>query len=374
MSILLRKGGDPFGSLPRLQAWRKFLSLNTKRPDESREMITPGARGYGIIPWVLDLSGCGCGNQHPIWETTGNNPYLVPAFVTWYSPLDATENIHYKVMDRYAPARRLGVDHDNVNVPMLTVETISHPDEGDGFMATPFNQGFVGDFSQHNHGVPESLGLGVLAPTWSITPVNEELWRVWRAESQRAWEHEFPWLSRWASIAWSAGSSDLHDLHSEDCFEEPIPDDEYGNWQINCQCGLRELGKRADDDLAADTLNNIIATERNAWDDAWDHAKERHRLGWGVCNEHAIDTKDYSANSFGQDFSPFWLADTVTSVRNGKDAKHLWQRDYFWFSKVVSDEVEDKENKVGDAFDEIAANEPSSYGYELSNALPSDCR
>lgn len=285
-----RKGAGTVRSLPLLKTWRRYLAPSNDSYGST--MVKPGERGYGIIPWVMDIAGCDC-CSHPLHQLTGGDPLFSPAFVTWVSPLDTSEELRKDVVKQFDLEEISGVK-DDVTTPMLQVDELVFPDMHCVYSPTKSNQGLADDCYDK-----------ILIPTWSVTPVSEKLFRSWSMQSRDHWFTRFPWLDILGTL--TSGEPEYFHNGNEACFDEDHP--EYV--ENVCQCGNEEAFEdmRRDFNQGMDFTEGITH-ERNAFEDAYGTAMDRLRYGWQLCFERHTEG-DESSQGLGGWWSPYWRVDAM---------------------------------------------------------------
>jgi len=303
-------------------------------------MIKPGTKGYGIIPWVMGNAGCDmdCGQIHPLFEATEGDPYVAPAFVTWESPLDNSEEPRPDVeiaFDENITPEQYRVEQ--MTMPLLLVTRSIYADQEDP--VTPANQGVPGDLNrQDEHGLPiwtESL----LVPAWSVTPIDGQYWRTWSKEIKNYWNHELPWLNRYASLIEGSTSYESHHpecfgLETEDEVDELAMDWNETQARYSCVCGIQDMASQMWTDHETKPFDDGIEEHRSLWEETYAYARERWQQGWKLCSQHAIE-QDEPSTDMGYSFSPFWVQHAINNVSKKGQLRDFASRQHYQFLNSI---------------------------------------
>lgn len=309
-------------------------------------MIKPGTKGYGIIPWVMGGRGCGlnCGENHPIFETTMGEPYVAPAFVTWESPLDTSEEPRPDVEETY-DENLLGDGYrvEELTMPLILVTRSIYIDQNDPI--TPDSQGFDDHMlSRDSNGLPVYYET-LLVPAWSVTPIDGQYWRAWSKESRNYWDSEFSWLPLYSQIM--TGASEEFDLHLPECFgvttQEEYEDLDWRDAEsrYQCVCGHSDAEKQMRIDHNTKAFDDGIEQHRSLWEETYNYAQDRWRQGWKLCTQHALDQDDPSTE-MGFTFSPFWVHHALKKASSKSQLKEFASRQSYEFCNALP-----RDSKVG---------------------------
>lgn len=288
------KGAGANRSLSLLKVWRRYLAPSSDAFGPT--MVKPGERGFGIIPWVMDIEACECG--HSLGDLTRGDPVFAPAFVTWTSPMGTNDELRPEVVKSYE-IERISPDTEwDMTTPMLHVESLVFPDRYDGFGLTVYKQGLEG----WANGQDTSL-----VPAWAVTPITEGLYKTWSKQAEDHWHRRYPWLEMYATLASGIWGGDDYHFHNgnEACTDPEDPEYVEGV----CQCGSQE----AYEDMVKDFEEGVdfaegITSEKGAFEDAYGTAMDRIRYGWKLCYERAVDG-DETSGELGSYWSPYWYVD-----------------------------------------------------------------
>lgn len=294
------KGAGTIRSLPLLKTWRRYLAPSSDTFGST--MVKPGERGFGIIPWVMNLEACDCG--HPNWELTHGDPVIAPAFVTWVSPLGTNDELREEIVNTYE-LNYLASNPQDVTTPMLHADGLLFPDKGDGHGLTLNKQGLAGWARGQDTG---------LIPAWAVTPISEKMYRLWSEQAKDTWSRKYPWLDIYAFLH-SCDEEYFH-VGSDICYDPDHPE----HIPQVCQCGMEEALTELEHDAKEGLdFTDTITTERAAFEDAFETAMERVRYGWQLCFER-FKEGDETSDALGSEWSPYWQVD---AARAREKYKHL---------------------------------------------------
>lgn len=325
-----------------LSTWKRYVAPTDDGTWNT--MLKPGATGYGIVPWVMDLSSCECGG-HPLWEVTNNDPFHGVSFVSWTVPLDTSEELAPGATDGLDIEIGEYLDTDDVTVPVLSVTDMSFPDMESDTMATLPQQGPSGTLHTKENGNVYVASTKALLPIWAVTPVGERMWRDWRKEVVHTWINDpaYRWLKAWDRLN-SPSDWIAHDGNPL-CFGME-PDDEeaieqasyYGNAVTaqECHCSLDDLNHAFIEFLDTRELTHGVDTDRAAYEDALGYCLDRFDAGWRSCAINAIEG-DEASIYYGSHYSPFWTRHVARACpdRQTMDRVALQSPDYSRFINMV---------------------------------------
>ncbi len=314
-----REGTGSAGSPSLLKSWRRYGA--DVDDGQWSAMIKPGQKGYGIIPWLMNMPAClessMCGEEHTVFQSIpGDEPYIAPAFVVWESPIDTSEQTRKDVDSTYHmglldPQYEVG----DMSMPLVYVTRMSYPDMNDP--VTNSTQGFLSDEFYLQNGVAYGGGERLLLPAWSVTPVRGESWHTWQKEAAGHWSNDLQWTSWMGRMNQVNGHSHLcHGLDAQPTDEEgrEIDIDPWEHPLEQCRCGLAEMEYKMVEDLDTVPLDAGIDTDRNQWEEVYDYAWDRWREGWKLCLDKASGERDAPSTDLGFSYSPFWVFDSLKAL------------------------------------------------------------
>jgi hypothetical protein len=266
------------------------------------------------------------------------DPYVAPAFVTWESPLDTSEEARPDVEETY-DENLLGYDYrvEDMTMPLILVTRSIYIDQKDPI--TPDSQGFDDHMvGKDNNGLPiyyETL----LVPAWSVTPIDGKYWRAWSKESRNYWDSEFSWLPKYSEMM-TRGYEGLAYPHLPECFGATTQEEyEELDWheaesRYQCVCGHSDAEKQMHIDFDTKGFDDGIEQHRSLWEETYNYAQDRWRQGWKLCTQHALD-QDEPSTEMGYTFSPFWVQNALNKTSSTNQLKEFASRQGYEFLNAL---------------------------------------
>lgn len=263
-------------------------------------MVTPGASGYGLMPWVSTID-CHCGSHEMAKPHVGHGwAWVTPALVTWRSVFDAGGNYSPDMchFDPWYPDSML------TGAPVVFITSMVFFEQMDVEGNTRAWNFFVPDHREWRSSLASDGTPFGLAPAWNVTPVDYRYWHDWTAD--------------WTEIVAADG---VHTSYAVDCnAEHNTYEDEDGEEHqcdpyvlldngtcvYDCRCHIdidRDEALRMQYHNYYSALLNST-TNPDVLDTTWEYAQERLISGWTKVHDLAKEHECFRL--LEQQLSPFW--------------------------------------------------------------------
>ena len=280
----------------------------------ARNMLTPGASGYGLMVWNMPLFGCR--------EESDRTSDLSDGFYTmvptaWECAYNADGSLIEDVLSELLDyGESMGEEEVDLlmSIPWVKVRGLRYPDDQYSGFTMQYNVAVYSSVRTTGWFAPSLDGL---VPLWSIVPIEPGYYQQWAHDFVHMWR-DYSWGLEHTDIPLCGHAYDEHDnfcdKRSEDdsCDSAENPDCEFNSV-------IASISVLADEQFEHETY----MMEPDTFQDIFRYALDRYNQGWYTAIWRALNG-DECSSLLSQHFSPYSVSNSsLDSLRRPEPQRSI---------------------------------------------------